>query len=374
MTPRLNTRLAASDWHTFLRREGSSASRIDRERILTLLTGKRVLITGAGGCIGSALAKAVAQSGARELILLDASEGALYDIEQAFAGLKMAVPHFPILASVGDVAAITSLFERHQPEIVFHAAAFKHVPLMESNPFAAVANNALGTYILAETVVKYGCEQLVMVSTDKAVAPSSIMGASKRIAELILLATPHTVSTSMKAVRLGNVLGSSGSVVPLFERQIAQGGPVTVSHPDVHRYFITLTDAVNTLLEALLPEIPSGVSVPELEDPIRILDLAKFLIGQQQIPITFTELRPGDKMQESLISSSEYYRRKSSNSLHAISSPALTSSELSPLLNDLRMAIQIADLPSLLSTVQRIVPEYNPSLFLRKASAAMVTA
>lgn len=374
MTPRLNTRLAASDWHEFLQREAPSASRIDRERILTLLTGKRVLITGAGGCIGSALAKAVAQSGARELILLDASEGALYDIEQDFAGLKMAVPHFPTLASVGDVAAITSLFERHQPEIVFHAAAFKHVPLMESNPFAAVANNALGTYTLAETAVKYGCEQLVMVSTDKAVAPSSIMGASKRIAELVLLAAPHAVSTSMKAVRLGNVLGSSGSVVPLFERQITQGGPVTVSHPDVHRYFITLSDAVNTLLEALLPEIPSGVSVPELEDPIRILDLAKFLIGQQQIPITFTELRPGDKMQESLISSSESYRRKSSSSLYAISSPALTSSELSPLLNDLRMAIQIADLPSLLSTVQRIVPEYNPSLFLRKAAAAMVTA
>jgi FlaA1/EpsC-like NDP-sugar epimerase len=337
------------------------------------LSEKRVLITGAGGCIGSALARTIARSSAREIVLLDASEGALYDIQQSLAEVRNAPPYFTILASVGDTASITSLFERHQPEIVFHAAAFKHVPLMENNPFAAVANNALGTQALVEIAAKYNCERLVMVSTDKAVAPSSIMGASKRIAELILLAW-RTAPTSMKAIRLGNVLGSSGSVVPLFERQIAQGGPITVSHPDVRRYFMTLTEAVDTLLCALSTDSQTGVSVPELGEPIRILDLAKFLIGQQQVPIVFTELRPGDKMEESLISPSESYRNVLSGSLRAINSPAYSFNELSSSLNDLRIAIQQNNLPSLLETVQRIVPEYHPSLSLLTASAAMVNA
>lgn len=280
-------------------------------------------------------------------------------------------PSFTVLASVGDSAAITRLFERHRPEIVFHAAAFKHVPMMEDNPFAAVANNALGTHTLVEAAEKYSCEQLLMVSTDKAVAPSSIMGASKRIAELILLA-PRSARVGIKAVRLGNVLSSTGSVVPLFERQIAQGGPVTVSHPDVRRYFMTLTEAVDTLLGALSPDSPAGVSVPKLGEPIRILDLAKFLIGQQPVPIVFTELRPGDKMEESLISPSETYRNASSGSLRAVDSPTLSPDELSSSLNDLRRAIEQSDLPSLLETVQRMVPEYRPSLSL--TSAAMVNA
>jgi FlaA1/EpsC-like NDP-sugar epimerase len=373
LTPLLNTHLAAQDWHAFLRRETPSGSKPWREQSLGLLAGKRVLITGAGGCIGSALAKALAQSGARELILLDSSEEALYNIHQALAGQKMTPQHFPSLASVGDTAAITNLFNRHQPEIVFHAAAFKHVPLMECNPFAAVANNALGTDVLAETSAKYRCEQLLMVSTDKAVAPSSIMGASKRIAELILLAASPTVPMGMKAIRLGNVLGSSGSVVPLFDHQIAQGGPVTVSHPDVRRYFMTLTEAVDALLGALLPETPDGVSVAEVGEPIRILDLAQFLIGQQQVPIVFTELRPGDKMEESLISPLESYRSASDGPLRGISSPALSPDELSCSLNDLRMAVQQNDLHSLLEIVQRMVPEYCPSLSLRTASA-MVNA
>lgn len=373
LTPLLNTHLAAPDWQALLQRETPPELSIRRKQSLALLSGKRVLVTGAGGCIGSALAKTVAQSGARELILLDASEGALYNVHQALVGSNMTTPHFPILASACDIAALSRLFERHQPEIVFHAAAFKHVPLMESNPFAAVANNALGTQTLSEVMARYSCEQLLMVSTDKAVAPSSIMGASKRIAELILL-TRSTSPIYMKAVRLGNVLGSSGSVVPLFEQQITQGGPVTVSHPDVHRYFMTLTEATDTLLGALSPEAPIGISVPELGEPIRILDLAQFLIGQQQIPIVFTELRPGDKMEESLISPSESYRNDSNGSLRAVNSPALSSSELSSLLNDLRRAIQMSDLPSLLETVQRMVPEYYPSHSLRMISNAMVNA
>jgi FlaA1/EpsC-like NDP-sugar epimerase len=178
----------------------------------------------------------------------------------------------------------------------------------------------------------------------------------------------------MKAVRLGNVLGSSGSVAPLFERQIAQGGPVTVTHPDVRRYFMTLTEAVDILLSALSPELPAGISVPKLRAPIHILDLAKFLIGQQQVPIVFTKLRPGDKMEEFLISPSESYQDASSLSLRPVNSPALAFRELSSSLDNLRIAVEKSDLLSLLEIVQRIVPEYRPSLSLRTTSAAMVSA
>ncbi len=367
------TNPAVPDWHAFLRRNPPPDLEIQGERSRALLAEKRVLITGAGGSIGSALARSIAQTGVRELILLDSSEGALYDMQQALTELKGAAPHVSVLASVCDTAAIANLFEQHQPEIVFHAAAFKHVPLMESNPFAAVANNALGTHILAEAASKYRCEQMLTVSTDKAVAPSSIMGASKRIAELILLA-PRKEATCMKAMRLGNVLGSSGSVVPLFQRQIAQGGPVTVSHPDARRYFMTLTDAVETFLGALSPDAPPGISVPELGKPLRILDLAKFLIGENEVPIVFTELRPGDKMEESLLSPRESYQEGQPGPARAIHSPTLSSNELAASLQDLRTALQQRDLSSLLRTVQRMVPEYQPGLSLRENSSATVNA
>jgi len=346
---------------------------IQGERSRPLLAEKRVLITGAGGSIGSALARCIAQTGVRELILLDSSESALYDMQQALTELKGAAPLVSVLASVCDPPSIASLFEQYRPEIVFHAAAFKHVPLMESNPFAAVANNALGTHILAEAATKYRCEQLLMVSTDKAVAPSSIMGASKRIAELILLA-PRREAVCMKAVRLGNVLGSSGSVVPLFQRQIAQGGPVTVSHPDARRYFMTLAEAVKMLLSALSSDAPPGISVPELGRPLRILDLAKFMIGENEVPIVFTELRPGDKMEESLLSPRESYPEAQTGLLRSVHSPALSSNELAAALQDLRTALQQRDLSSLLQTVQHMVPEYQPSLLLRENSSATVSA
>jgi FlaA1/EpsC-like NDP-sugar epimerase len=371
LTSPLQTNPVAPDWRGFLHRTPPPDLELQRERSRGLLAGRRVLVTGAGGCIGSSLAKYIAQTHVRELVLLDSSESALYDIQQALAELNGAAPHTSVLASVCDPAAIASLFERHRPEIVFHAAAFKHVPLMESNPFAAVANNALGTHILAEAASKYRCGQMLMVSTDKAVAPSSIMGASKRIAELILL-SPRTDSISIKIVRLGNVLGSSGSVVPLFQRQIAHRGPVTVSHPDVRRYFMTLTEAVDTLLSALSPESPAGVLVPELGEPLRILDLATFLIGRDEVPIVFTELRPGDKMEESLISPRESYQDAEPGPLRAVHTPALSSDELAASLQNLRAALQQRDLSSLLQTVQRMVPEYQPSLSLRENSSATV--
>lgn len=373
MTPPLKTVSEVPDWYVFLRRNPLTEPESRREEYRAHLAGKRVLVTGAGGCIGSALAKCIARSDARQLILVDASEGALYNIDRSITDLQDAPQHLPVLASVCDAAAMANVFARHSPQIVFHAAAFKHVPLMESNPFAAVANNAFGTQVVAEAAIKYGCEQILMVSTDKAVDPSSIMGASKRIAELVMLA-PRTESTCMKIVRLGNVLGSSGSVVPLFLRQIARGGPVTVSHSDVRRYFMTLNEAVETLFCALSSNSPARLLIPKLGEPIRVLDLAKYLIGpEKEVPILFTELRPGDKMEESLVSQLESFENIANSSLQAVRSPALSPEELSSSLNDLGVAVGQHDLPSLLQAVQRMVPEYRPSLSLRAHLQASAT-
>lgn len=250
---------------------------------------------------------------------------------------------------------------------------------METNPFAVMANNALGTHTLTEAAAKYDCEQMVMVSTDKAVDPFSLMGASKRIAELVML-TPRAGVMRRKSVRLGNVFGSSGSVVPLFLRQIARGGPVTVSHPDVCRYFMTLTETVEALLYAASSECPEGLLGPELGAPIPVLDLAKYLIARTrqdqgataqdvEIPIVFTSLRPGDKMEESLISTREIYADGQEGLLRTILSPVPEPHDLHRAMSQLQRAVEQRDLELLLEAVLRVVPEYQPSQLLREQSA-----
>jgi FlaA1/EpsC-like NDP-sugar epimerase len=368
-------------WEAFLQRSALSNREGTRRTYRPMLEGKRVLITGAGGSIGSALVRSLAYMQAEELVLFDSSEGALHDVTQLLQEIPEAAAHTAVLGSVCDSTALAELFERHHPQIVFHAGAFKHVPLMETNPFAVVANNALGTHVLVEATAKYRCEQFILVSTDKAVDPLSLMGASKRIAELITLA-PRPGIMRTKAVRLGNVLGSSGSVVPLLQRQIVQGGPITVSHPDVRRYFMTLAEAVGALLHTLSPDCPDGLLVPDLGPPIRVLDLAKYLIEQnraeqrrteqsgsalpQEVPIVFTALRPGDKMQESLISTRETYADGQKNLLHSVRTPSPGADELAAALDCLREAVQHRNLSLLLEAVLRLVPEYQPSVLLRE--------
>ena len=264
------------------------------------VTGKRILITGAGGSIGSALALAVQASSPTSLVLLDASESGLYQIDR---GLHQAGSnrHIPILGSVANHDTVLHLFEQYRPQIVFHAAALKHVPLMEQNPFAAIENNALGTFAVAQASIAHRSEQLVLVSTDKVVDPLSIMGASKRIAELVLL-TLGVANTRMTAVRLCNVIGSQGSVLPLFLAQIANGGPLTVTHADARRYFITLGHTVRALLAALDVESTPALLIPEIGIPVRILDLAQHLLQSHKssTAIEFTGLRPGDKLSEQI--------------------------------------------------------------------------
>ncbi len=337
-------------WDTFLDRDPLM---LDREPAAASLEGKRILVTGAGGSIGSALTCALAGFAPGQLILLEAAERNLYELD---AALPPAAHHVPVLGSVMQPVLLAEIFRQYRPQIVYHAAAYKHVPLMELNPFAAIENNALGTRLLVQAAQANGTEQLILLSTDKAVDPVSIMGASKRIAELVVMAA------NMKAVRLGNVLASEGSIVPLFLKQIAAGLPVTVTHPAVRRYFLTTADAVTLLLRAASEE-PS-LMVPELGETIAVADLARYLIQTMSstTTIAFTQLRPGDKMCEALISARESYAT-SAGLLRRVASPSLAG--LEEVLQQLQQACQARSLERLLETVLRAVPEYQPSAWMR---------
>ena len=334
------------------------------------LAGKRVLITGAGGSIGSALALAVQAYSPASLVLLDTSESGLYQIDR---GLHQAGSdqHIPILGSVANHDTVSHLFEQYQPQIIFHAAALKQVPLMEQNPFAAIENNALGTFTVAQAAIAHRSEQLVLVSTDKAVDPLSIMGASKRIAELVLL-TLGVAHTRMTAVRLCNVIGSQGSVLPLFLAQIANGGPLTVTHADAQRYFITLSQTVRSLFAALEVGSTPTLLIPDIGTPVRILGLAQHLLQSHasSATIEFTGLRPGDKLSEQLISTRERFgttQNLSNSILHTIESPKTALFDLYAALDELREATHAHNLSQLLLAIRSLVPEYKPSSVIAAA-------
>ena len=326
------------------------------------ITGRRILITGAGGSIGSALAQAIASFSPASLILLDSSEHALYEIDRTLNE----TPHVSILGSICDPTLLAEVFNLRRPQIVFHAAAFKHVPLLEQNPFAAITNNVLGTYAVLQTAIQHHAEHLVLVSTDKAVDPLSLMGASKRIAELLLLTLANT-STRLSAVRLGNVLGSQGSVVPLFLDQIARGGPLTVTHPEATRFFLSIERSTQALLAALEPRPHGTILIPDLGAPIRVADLARDLIEARSSPasLVFTQLRPGDKLAESLHSSRETLLPQATPQiLTPIASRAPAAAVLHDAMRALQQAVAARDLAALLRTVLELVPEYTPSAVL----------
>jgi FlaA1/EpsC-like NDP-sugar epimerase len=344
---------------------------LDRAKVEAWLAGKRVLITGAGGWIGSALTRAVAEFKPERIVLLEAAERNLYELELALRRLPVSINY--VLGSVSDPILLAEIFRRFRPQLVYHAAAFKHVPMMEQNPFAAIENNAIGTNLVARAALDYGTEQLILVSTDKAVEPVSIMGASKRIAELILLARLG-MGTRMKSVRLGNVFGSAGSIVPLFRKQIEDGGPVTVTDPDARRYFVTREDAVTLLLIAASIENSQGILVPELGEPVLVRAVAEYLIAEastgRKPAITFTQLRPGDKMCEALLSGGESYTASPCSPLRAILSPAIPAQALDEILEQLQQACRERSLQQLLAAVMRALPEYQPSTVIQAALAA----
>jgi FlaA1/EpsC-like NDP-sugar epimerase len=279
---------------------------IDENLIGASLSGRRVLVTGAGGSIGRELCRQVARWGPSALILLGHGENSIFEtlleLEEDFPSL----PLFPVIADVRDADRLPILFEEHRPQVVFHAAAHKHVPLMEANVEEAVTNNVLGTRNLVETCINANVDKLVMPSTDKAIRPSSIMGATKRLAEMLVLEAADRTGRAYSIVRFGNVLGSRGSVIPLFRRQIANGGPVTVTHPDMERYFMTIPEAVHLVLQASAMGKGGEVFVLRMGEQVRILDLAEDLIRLsglepgKDIEITFTGIRPGEKISEDL--------------------------------------------------------------------------
>lgn len=290
---------------------GREPVNLDDTDIRRFLSGKRVLVTGAGGSIGSELARQVARLSPESLVLVERAEFALFAIHHELSDRYPDGNIVPCVADVGDEPRMRVLFDRFRPHVVVHAAAHKHVPLMEKNPCEAIKNNILATEITARLAGEFAAEAFVLISTDKAVKPTSVMGASKRVAELVCQAFNKQYSTRYVAVRFGNVLGSTGSVIPIFREQIAKGGPVTVTHPDMVRYFMTIPEAAQLVLQAGAMGKGGEIYFLDMGEPVRILDLAKEMIRLaglklgEDIEIVFTGPRPGEKLSESLKHSDE---------------------------------------------------------------------
>ena len=338
----------------------------------TAVQGRRVLVTGAGGSIGSDFVCASIDAKPRTLILLESSEHVLYEVHRLVSGKTPTVTKVvPIVGSFSDESLLDSLLRLYEPDLILHAGAYKHVPLMEGNPLAAIANNAVGTQKLVMAVLQRGVGQIVMVSTDKAVNPRSVMGASKRIAELVLL-SHATAKVCMNSVRLGNVLGSSGSVVPLFEEQLAKGLPITVTHADARRFFMTASEALTTLLTAVACRLSGKVLLPDCSSALRVLDLALFLAEKSGLkkdhPIEFTGLRSGEKLEEELLMRDETVEATGPDGLSVVSSPCPSASNVSFALEKMDAAIRRGDVHDVMECVAELVPEYQPSSTLQSTA------
>ena len=300
---------------------GRDPVEVDLDSILGYVQGKRILVTGAGGSIGSELARQIASHRPSRLILLDIYENSVYDVQQELITAYPELDLVVLIASVRNTNRMNWIFEHYKPEIVYHAAAHKHVPLMEASPNEAVKNNVFGTFKTAQAAAMNGTRRFVMISTDKAVNPTNIMGASKRICEMIIQTFNKHFDTEFVAVRFGNVLGSNGSVIPLFKKQIMEGGPVTVTHPDIIRYFMTIPEAAQLVLEAGAMAKQSEIFVLDMGEPVKILELAENLIRlsglelDKDITIQEIGLRPGEKLYEELLMRSETLSKTSNEKI-----------------------------------------------------------
>ncbi|HST58909.1 MAG TPA: nucleoside-diphosphate sugar epimerase/dehydratase [Longimicrobium sp.] len=350
---------------------GRDAIELDLDGPQGDLEGRTVLVTGGAGSIGSELARQVAGFAPKQLIVLDQAESPLYfanlELRTMYPGLDVV----PIIADVTDHARIESVFARHRPDFVFHAAAYKHVPLMEDNPVEAVRNNVIGTLCVAQAAARYGADKFVLISTDKAVYPSSVMGATKRLAEQIVLGWPalREAQTDFRAVRFGNVLGSDGSVIPLFKKQLAAGQPITVTDREVTRYFMTIPEAVQLVLQAsALQDATRRICMLEMGEPVRIVELAENLIRLSglepytDVPIVFTGLRPGEKLHEELMSERELTIPTAVSKVRIVQTMEPDPETLTAGLDRLAAAAAVGSHSDILDAIRDLVPECVPPL------------
>ena len=345
---------------------GRDPIRVNLDEIMGYVSGKVVLVTGGGGSIGSELCRQVASHGPKQLIIFDIYENNAYDIQLE---LKEKYPDLDLVVLIGSVRnthRIETVFEKYRPDIVYHAAAHKHVPLMEDSPNEAIKNNVFGTYKTAKAADKYGTSRFVLISTDKAVNPTNIMGASKRMCEMVVQMMNARSKTDFVAVRFGNVLGSNGSVIPLFKKQIEQGGPVTVTHPDIIRYFMTIPEAVSLVLQAGAYAKGGEIFVLDMGEPMKILDLAKNLIrlsGYEpdvDIPIVFTGLRPGEKLYEELLMNEEGMQETPNKLIHIGKPIEFDMERFEEQLEEL-YSVANQDGDGIREDVMRIVNTYHPA-------------
>ncbi|WP_027937097.1 polysaccharide biosynthesis protein [Anaeroarcus burkinensis] len=338
--------------------------KLDMEAIEQYLKGKHILVTGAGGSIGSEICRQVAKMRPKRLVLLGKGENSIYEIRQELVGYFPEVELIPVIADVRDKKRLKQVFEQVQPQVVFHAAAHKHVPLMEVQPVEAVRNNVFGTKAVAEIADELGVESFIMISTDKAVNPSSVMGATKRVAELIIQEYSQRSKTIFAAVRFGNVLGSRGSVLPLFRKQIASGGPVTVTDPEMKRYFMTIPEASQLVLQAGAQAIGGEVFVLDMGEPVKIVDLAKDVIRlsglepEKDISISFCGLRPGEKLFEELLTAEEGTESTRHEKIFVANIKCVNKARLDSMLEELKIQVESDKIISLLKD---IVPTYQPN-------------
>ena len=353
---------------------GREVIQMNNKRIGDEISGKVILVTGAAGSIGSEIVRQLIAYFPSKLVLVDQAESALYDLEYELAGrVPTNVQLIVNVADVSDTRRVSKIFKNHEPDIVFHAAAYKHVPLMENNPYEAIKTNVIGTRILAELASEVGVEKFVMVSTDKAVNPTNVMGATKRLAEMYTQSMNQLegVKTKFIATRFGNVLGSNGSVIPLFKKQIERGGPVTVTHPEITRYFMTIPEACELVLEAATMGQGGEVFVFDMGESVKIIDLAKKMITlsglrvDKDIEIRYTGLRPGEKLYEELLNNDENTlpTHHPKILIAEVNTPSYAYMEVAT--NDLNHLLSNGNNNSIVAKIKEIIPEYksNNSVF-----------
>ena len=350
---------------------GRTEVEANRNLITKNIKNKVVLITGAGGSIGSEISRQVVKNSPKKVILLDTNEYSLFSIKNEIKELSPEIELYAVLASVTNSKRMTDIFSAFEVDTVYHAAAYKHVSLVEENPFEAFVNNILGTKICAESAIKTKVETFVLISTDKAVRPTNIMGATKRFAELILQSLASEDRTRMTMVRFGNVIGSSGSAIPLFQKQIRDGGPVTVTHPDVIRYFMSIPEAAELVIQAGAMGKGGDVFVLDMGEPVKIIELAKRLIrlsgmeliddnnNDGDIEIIFTGLRPGEKLYEELLIGDDVSNTVHERILQA-KEVSISAEELDEYLDELEEAQKRGDVPALKETLKRAVSGFVP--------------